>query len=511
MIDPSRLRRAAGTAAPWALGAGFFVAVAAFHPFREVFAFDPDEGNNLLKALLLARGHALYSEIWSDQPPLFAHLLRWWMELFGWTVESGRLLVVLCSSVLLGSLFAAVRAGAGAAPAAAACALLVLSLGYVPLSVSVMLAVPSLALAMLAVAAALHGGAAPRPWWLLASGALLAMAVLTKMWTALLIGPAALAGVLAARHAGAPGAAAPRPPARALGVWCAGFAVALVVVGAATVPIGRVGDLVLPHLEAGRAGLEGDVQLFWRRASCDLPVALLALLGIARAADRRLWQAWVPALWLFGAAAALAVHRPLWYHHYPLLSVPACWLAGIGAMSLLDGEALAALRGPRHRAALGRLTSAAVALVLLVLAAGVGAPRLARAFAAPDPASQQTERLVAAAMARLAPQTRCVVTDHQMLAFRAGLAVPPSLAVTSLKRIATGRLTTREIIAVIDAERPEQIVLTGRRVPLDAALLGAIDQRYRLAHVAPPLLYWVADDLEPEGAGQTRTEGATGP
>lgn len=35
------------------------------------FAFYEDEGLNLLKALMVAKGHALYAEVYSDQAPLF--------------------------------------------------------------------------------------------------------------------------------------------------------------------------------------------------------------------------------------------------------------------------------------------------------------------------------------------------------------------------------------------------------------------------------------------------------
>ena len=61
----------------------FFLFVWSWHPFHDVFEFDPDEGNNVIKALMLAEGHALYAEIWSDQPPLFTHLLRGWFALTG--------------------------------------------------------------------------------------------------------------------------------------------------------------------------------------------------------------------------------------------------------------------------------------------------------------------------------------------------------------------------------------------------------------------------------------------
>ena len=48
----------------------------AFTEFRDVFEFNPDEGNNLVKALLLEQGHTFTRGIWSDQPPLFAYALH---------------------------------------------------------------------------------------------------------------------------------------------------------------------------------------------------------------------------------------------------------------------------------------------------------------------------------------------------------------------------------------------------------------------------------------------------
>ena len=67
----------------------FFVFVWTWHPFHTVSEFDPDEGNNVIKALMLSKGHALYSEIWSDQPPLFTYMLRGWFAVTGWTVQQG--------------------------------------------------------------------------------------------------------------------------------------------------------------------------------------------------------------------------------------------------------------------------------------------------------------------------------------------------------------------------------------------------------------------------------------
>ena len=164
----------------------FVALVLAFVPFCDVFAFDPDEGNNLMKARLVADGHGLYSEIWNDQPPLFTHVLRAWMPLTGWTVEGARLLVLLCSAVLLWAFHQAVRLTAGQIGAIVATVLLVTSFGYTRLSVSVMLAVPSLMFAMLSVYALVRHNDSGGDGWLAVSGVCLSLSVFVKMWTLLL-------------------------------------------------------------------------------------------------------------------------------------------------------------------------------------------------------------------------------------------------------------------------------------------------------------------------------------
>lgn len=62
-------------------------------------------------------------------------------------------------------------------------------------------------------------------------------------------------------------------------------------------------------------------------------------------------------------------------------------------------------------------------------------------------------------MTRYAPQARWVVTDLPIYAFRANLLVPPELAVFTRKRMETGFLTEAQVINVIEAYQPEQILL----------------------------------------------------
>ena len=53
----------------------FLTVIFKYYPFRKIFEIDPDEGINLIKGLLVEQGYSLYTEIWSDQPPLFTYFL----------------------------------------------------------------------------------------------------------------------------------------------------------------------------------------------------------------------------------------------------------------------------------------------------------------------------------------------------------------------------------------------------------------------------------------------------
>ena len=56
-------------------------------------------------------------------------------------------------------------------------------------------------------------------------------------------------------------------------------------------------------------------------------------------------------------------------------------------------------------------------------------------------------------MREFEPEARIVVSDRQILPFRAGQRVPPPLAVTSLKRQWSGHLPGETLIAIIEEYR----------------------------------------------------------
>jgi hypothetical protein len=488
-----RALEAAGHVAPPLL---LLVLIVAFHPFRDVVTFDPDEGNNLMKARLVADGHALYSEVWSDQPALFTWMLRAWLGLTSWSVEAGRMLVLLCSCVLVWALYQSLRLTTGHLGAIASCTLLAGSSGYLRLSVSVMLAVPSLMFATLALHAVLRYRLAGRTTWLALSGLFLALALGVKIWTGLLIPVLVLAVLLAVRTPAA-GGIAPRGWRRPLAWWTVGLASTMLVLFLATVPLGEIGQLLRPHLDVrGAQDFHANTMAFWNHFREDLAIVLLGLLGLVLAIRQRNWMGTVPAVWAGLATVVLAGHEPLWYHHYLMVSLPLCWLAGIAVSALPSVARTGALMSWKGRRTVLAWGASLLAVVAAVLFAAQIREVYRRDFVAWSSRDMLRDRHLVELMARLSDHTRYMVTDRQILPFRAGLRVPPELGVTSLKRRWAGHLSDDQLIELLTAYRPEQLFLSGRRIRLTEELVGWLAPRYGHVYDDPwGGLFLVRNDL----------------
>src|SRR5215207_2592645 len=88
---------------PIAVALIFLTFTFSYFPFREKLQFDSDEGLNLMRSMLVALDHPLYSEVSSDQPPLFTQMLGLLLRVTGFVVNPARLLVLLFSTLLVWS------------------------------------------------------------------------------------------------------------------------------------------------------------------------------------------------------------------------------------------------------------------------------------------------------------------------------------------------------------------------------------------------------------------------
>ncbi|HLF81731.1 MAG TPA: hypothetical protein VI410_08165, partial [Anaerolineales bacterium] len=134
----------------WLLSPWMLVAlVILFYPFRFAFELDADEGVNLMKSLLVNQGAELYTDVWSDQPPLLTYLIAVLFQIVGVNLTVVRLMILLFSCVLFWAAVQYLRAFWGTPHAIVGGLVLILLPSYLRLSVSVMVGLPAIALAML--------------------------------------------------------------------------------------------------------------------------------------------------------------------------------------------------------------------------------------------------------------------------------------------------------------------------------------------------------------------------
>lgn len=469
---------------------GFFVFVVLFVPLLDRFEMNMDEGIELMKGMLFARGYTLYTEIWSNQTPLFTAALGWLFRVSGENVLAARLLVLASSAALLWAAFEILRRTWGIAHAAAGVLLLLLSPYYLRFSVLAMAGVPALSLAVLALLFLVFWRDRQKEYWLLLSALSLGLSVLIKAFTAFLAA-VMLAGILAAGLGQSRDAW--RDPVSwwpAL-LWTAVFGAVTVIPALGVIGLYHFEMLTGMHESARTLDFYEQFELY-RQAEGIRWLLSLSLLAIPFAVSRGGGETIYLLGWLGAAYLVLSLHLPVWNHHLLLLGVPAAMVGGIGVAEAI--KYLRATASPR-----GPFPVAAVLAVLVVLAAGVAVGQQTGMVVheiRPDPAVAEREaraRSLVDEMRARAPDTRWAFTDHYQYAFRAGLPVPPALASISDMQLRTSTLTEERILEIIDDYEPEQILVARFELPL---VRGLAAEGYRLVREQDGAALFVRSDLE---------------
>jgi hypothetical protein len=449
---------------------GFLLLMLALFPFRERFEFDPDEGINAIKGLLLARGYPLYSEIWSDQPPLFTYLIAATIRAFGHDINALRTLVLLLSSMLLGSAYFFLRLTWSIWHALAGVLLLLLLPFYKTLSVSVMIGLPAIAFAGLSLLALTIWHQRHANVWLVLSAAALSLSILTKLFTGFLA-PIFFVGILIDQKARLDETLTWPKLLRPAIIWGLVFAAITIGLGLILVGPANLGQLLGTHLTARSASLYIYVTktypLAWHLSE-SWAILLLALIGSIFTLLNRNWLSLYLVAWAIAGYLLLSFQVPVRYHHQLLITIPIAMLAGIavGETVILLPEIIRKRHFFNLRGFLSAATITAFTLTLVTLA-----HQAYLDFRLPahllEPAAQEPgrEQPFIDELTKWGPGTQWIVTDLPIYAFRVGLSVPPPLAVTSEKRLETGELTEEQIIAIVDEYRPEQVLIGRFKLP----------------------------------------------
>jgi 4-amino-4-deoxy-L-arabinose transferase-like glycosyltransferase len=483
----SRIERPLARLSPWVstltVPVIFVVTMWLRDPSKGILELNGDEGINAIKALLTARGFANYSEIWNDQPPVLTYLLAGVFETFGFDVEVGRKLVLLLSGVLLWAGALGLRKVWGNGAALAGSTLVALLPQYSFLSMAVMVGLPAIALAVLAWAFLMVWWGDRRQRWLALSGVALALSAFTKGFTLLAL-PLMLGGLLIRRWARTGEGGRWWFPSA---VWSLAFVLTALLLGLGLVGAGNLPALIAPHwIARQRPNLLSGSVTFSAMLIPNLPVLALALAGTTLAVRARRWWVLVLSGWSLAGILVLRNHQPLWYHHQLIITVPAALVAGVAV-----AEAFANLARLRNvTTARARLLTLAgpIVVVALVVVFLRGRPPDFELEVRWQKAGQGWDDLLLAEMKRRAPETHWVLTDRPIMAFQAGLPVPPSVAVITDKRMRTGLLREEDLINVLRVWKPEQVLLARFELP---RLLRELQVHYRLVLSFPGRrLYW---------------------
>lgn len=456
----------AALCAAWALGGT---------PWFGFYELNPDEGFNLAKAVLVADGFALYRDIWSDQPPIFTYALTLVHWVAPWSVAAARLLVLAFGCVLLASLFVLVKRQHGWRTATWAALLLMLAPLFVRLSLSVMIGLPAIALATAAMAVAARPARGRMAWLGLGlAGVLFALSVQTKLFSVLMA--PAIAAFIVLR----PDAPTWKRRLGELGAFGLGSALGLLLI------VGVAGDafieqLIRPHAAAvlrNAYALSRSTAAIWAVLLAHPLLLVLALAGCVHA-GARLWRGDLRplAVWLLVPAVALLLHSPVWDHQVLLLLPPMAWLGG---MALERWRTGLASKFPQRKPLW------ALGMVALLVAAGVWQ---VRQQVAPED-NREAKLAVNEATTRFAGLGGWMLTDTPMSAHRAGLRVPPEVAIYSLKRIAVGQLTSAAVLQSLQHRRPLQVAF--RRFAPSAEMVQYLEQNYLRTISGPQFVHYVA-------------------
>ena len=430
--------------------------------------WDSDEGLNVMKAYLVQDGARLYTEIWSDQPPGLTQLLAWSFAIFGPTMTVARAVVLAHSLVLLFAVAWIVREAGGRWRYAINTAML---LAFAPnffwASRAVMIGLPALSLAALSIAMAMaYARSGWRPWLLLA-GLVFGVSLLEKLIGLYLVIPLAIA-VWGRTSSSKSAPFAQRLRSLISDGFVMAFGTALVIIAALFVfdprlmfeqTIGVVASARdIPEYALDRAWSWGKLR-FWLMGEHRYLLGP-ALLGAALLLRQRTTAAWVLLSWLILTLLALFNQTPLWpKHHFLALLIIMAPLAGI-AFEEVRRALERLIRSKSERTPRAIVTFLAL-VMLSVVPALQGLPdaftaNVMRLEAKPFkesgklPKSDAWTKLDAAVemvQAHTDPDDY-IVTDHGVLAFKAGRRVPPQLAVISGKRLAVGGLTADMLIEV---------------------------------------------------------------
>ncbi len=470
---------------PLLLPLAFIISALILMPI-EAFQFDPDEGLRISQMILYKNGYLLYSDIPSDQPPLFTVLLSLWSQfcdLFLGRDHNHEVIVARCfvlffATVLIWTFFKITCITTTKRVAVISTVLLIFSCNFIRLSFSAMIGIPCLTFALLSIYCLIqfrYNSLALSSWQFFSSpffsGILLGLSLLTKMFTLFLVPLMSVFWVIF------------NPKVKLKNIFLPLF---FFLLGIATVVLLSNNFLIssseiryffqfhvstdLKSQFSGESSLLTVISFYLQ----DFDYFILCLWGISSISFRKDLWVFIPLSWLSVVTILLINHKPVWYHHYLLISIPLCWLAALGVEQLSKNITLYQLKSfqPLKLFSLSNLT-----IAFICLAFGIKMyffmQNNAEIVSKSKEAAPILERIV-----KYQKNTQWLFTDMPMYGVRSNINVPPELSVISRKSLASGKITQASLIQTIEKYHPEQFVIA-RFSKLYTYIQDYLDKNYK--------------------------------
>ncbi|MBD2452258.1 glycosyltransferase family 39 protein [Nostoc sp. FACHB-152] len=447
---------------------GFILAIR-FKPITQAFELDYDEGLNLIKVLLYSQGFSLYTQVWNDQPPLFTVILSIWFSIFGQSVIAARLLILIFSSLLLWCFFQIINRDLGKIPAFVASILLVTSWLFIRVSISVMIGIPALALTMLSIYLLTLYKKHGQQYLLILSGTTLALSLQTKLFTVFLI-PLILFYICDFKlRIGKLTKIAYHP----IIYWLGTLGITYIIIFLLSKQFYSYDQLFQSHLnqpiEEGLVNFN-NVKFLTYMITQDYDYIFLGFVGILAILWKKQRNGFFPLIWLGTTILIFLTHKPIWYHYYPLLAIPICWLAAYGVTLLLELFTLGWDKNLKFWNIKLIFPSLILVTMMFLIIATPPVPK----------GMPRRNGEIMQLVTKYKDSTQWVFTDRPIYAFYAGLRVPPEMAVMSYKRLNSGSLSSQKLLTILQQYRPEQIVLARwtDRIKSDRKIMDYINEHY---------------------------------
>lgn len=420
----------------------------------DYFEFDPDEGINLIKALLMHHSYQLYGEIWSDQPPLLTQILAWVFNVFEPNINFARILILVFSTVLLWQFCYILLSLGGTIHVLVGSLFLLISPNYLKLSISVMIGLPSLALAMAAILTIILWHQQKQSKLLIASALFLSLSISIKLFT-IFLAPIIVIGIIIDQVAD--DKINWQQKLQPLVLWTGIFIGFTGLVLIVFVGYDNWHLLINNHTSAKAIAEFQDISLADAlKSNYRLFLFGLSFLGIWFAYQQKQWHIFYFVAWMLVSYLLLRQHRPVWYHQALLIQIPALVL-----VSYALGEIINKLWQEQSKSKIVLTTFSLIIFILSILLIGEQTQTIIKDINSWNSDQQEfstnLDRQFLAEILKFKSTTKWIVTDSPIFAFRANIPVPPATAVLSWKQVATGNITEDQLIDIIKKYQPEQI------------------------------------------------------